>query len=484
MRALVITSVLLFLTLSRTALAEETNYQPYPMGERALGMGGAATAITGYPISSYYNPAGLVSGQTTSLSTNLNVYGSVKRTVDDGGFYLAWEPDPDNPELLRPRLADLEYEEFPPATVPISSVIVQRLGKRLQDRTRPHAIAWSTLIPRAYDLSYSLSILNEFSPDAPADEHRLSFRESDKLMYIGASYAYRLAPRFSIGISIFCAIRTFTHSFHHTFFNTDPSSDYAGIQVREIDIDSTVYSGVIRLGGIWHLAPRWNLGMMVSLPSFEIYGEGSYSFRDVETFTDGYTLIENNKARPHDRIPLEVRAGVSYEVPDSHALALDVSLYAPSSFDRFEVPPGWYGHYYVHHVERGFIANVNLGGELIIADNWPMRIGFFTDLSSAPEVVASDIPQLPRIHNFGGTLSVGFTRNNFDINIGVLASIGSGQAHTIGPQGLEDSPTYVPTPVRERRIYVVISGAQRALGRVVNRVIDRIGDRQEEGESE
>jgi long-chain fatty acid transport protein len=463
----------------RAAEAQDASYQPYPMGERALGMGGAFTSVAGDPISTYYNPAGIVFGGSSAMSASLNVYGMTHRTVEDGGFFLAFEPDPVDPDVAHPLVVDLEYSEFPPATIPISTVIVRRIGRRADDGSRRHAFAWSTLIPRASDLQYSLDITNDFDGDpwtAP-DQHRITFREADKLMLIGATYAYRLTDRLSMGLSVFCGIRTYSHSYHHTFFNSDPSPELRGIQVREVDVAATVYTGIFRIGALWQLTRSWRLGLMVALPSFEISSEGYYALRDLETFGGTFELAERRDATPHDVQPLEIRAGVSREVPGSYVVSLDVAFYAPASYDRFDEAPGWTGLTWVHRVERDPIANVNIGGEVIVARDWPIRLGFFTDFSAAPEIVPSDRPTVARIHSFGGTLSVGYTGHGFGINIGLLGSIGTGHAQTVGPVG-PDLPTYVPTRAQERRLYFFISGAREAAERAVGDVIDRIEERE------
>ena len=55
----------------------ENNYDPYPIGPRATGMGGAYTAIADDAAGVYYNPAApaMASQETISLSTSL--YGFV-----------------------------------------------------------------------------------------------------------------------------------------------------------------------------------------------------------------------------------------------------------------------------------------------------------------------------------------------------------------------------------------------------------------------
>ena len=55
--------------------AGEANYQPYVVGERAAGMGGAVTATADGMDACFYNPAGLGYETRDSLSVNGALYG-------------------------------------------------------------------------------------------------------------------------------------------------------------------------------------------------------------------------------------------------------------------------------------------------------------------------------------------------------------------------------------------------------------------------
>jgi len=457
-----------------SARADEGNYQPYPLGERALGMGGAFTAMVGDPVLAYYNPAGLAYGRTSVLSASLSVYGIFRRDVEDGGFFGVFEPEPDAEGNLHPRLVDLNYREFPPTTIPTTVILVRRVGPRFRDRSPRQTFAWSVLIPRASDLSYSFRDQADFDddPTTPPDEHRFSLRESDKLILMGPSYAFRITPTLSVGLSVFGAIRSLSHSSLHTFFNTDRDSEISGVSVYELDLDSTIYSGLVRAGVHWEPARGWRLGLMLSSPSFQVYSEGSYAHRRLDSFTDEYEFVEHDSTEPNDALPFELRVGVAREVPGSFAMALDVSVYGPSSYQRVDPGIGYRGDYFVSSVEREAMANVAVGAEMVLARHWPVRLGFFTDLSAVPYLEPSDQVTLPHIDRVGGTLSVGYRHRNFDINVGVLATIGAGYAHTQGRVGDPDLPTFVPTTARDQRFYFFITGAQRAVGRLLGRYID------------
>lgn len=71
MRALVLFVGLVVAVPSR---ARELNAQGVLLGERASGMGGAFTALTGDPVSSYYNPSGVAALHAKGVSLSASAY--------------------------------------------------------------------------------------------------------------------------------------------------------------------------------------------------------------------------------------------------------------------------------------------------------------------------------------------------------------------------------------------------------------------------
>ena len=66
---------LLACCFARPARADDSHYQNQLIGERALGLGGAFTAVSTDPTASYYNPGGLATTLSASISASLNLYG-------------------------------------------------------------------------------------------------------------------------------------------------------------------------------------------------------------------------------------------------------------------------------------------------------------------------------------------------------------------------------------------------------------------------
>ena len=129
--------------------------------------------------------------------------------------------------------------------------------------------------------------------------------------------------------------------------------------------------------------------------------------------------------------------------------------------------PHWFDPGVVRKIVRKPVVNVNLGDELILAESWTLRSGLFTDFSSAPDVDHGDDPQLTKVHRFGGSLSVGFQNDGYDLTLGVTGSCGRGKTSVYRPVNTRDmdEPEWQPATYEERAIYVFIAGMQKTLAK-------------------
>src|SRR5262245_37033174 len=77
------------LALPLSARAQSANDHPYPIGERATGMGGAAVALVNDGSAPWHNPAGLGRARFEGISASVSVYGlqleKTRDLVSEGG---------------------------------------------------------------------------------------------------------------------------------------------------------------------------------------------------------------------------------------------------------------------------------------------------------------------------------------------------------------------------------------------------------------
>jgi len=456
-------TVAALLLCAGAARADDTNYQNYVVGQRALGMGGAFTALADDGAGAYYNPAGIAMSPETTLSASLSVYGVERRALRG-----AVGP-PVDVQAARP---DLVSSNVP--TIPTTVGFAYKFGRRYGDGIKRFGISYSVFEP--YHSSFDFAGSTQIFP-APPDDFDVEIHERDKTVQQGPSFAMRITPRLSMGLAAF-----------HVYRDTSWSSTVRQVSERDSDllaeyfdeqrasITRSVHSLLLRAGARFDLTERWKLGLALTAPSITLVGSGTA--HTSSTTHEAGCVSPPRCVRYEDfggdvdadsRTPLSVRAGVAYTIEDRLTVALDLSYNAPLTYDPFDVGNdsakfGETGPVVLSDLRREQVFNANVGGELLLS-NVTLRAGFFTNFSSAPEVERAAFATAPRIHMLGATLSAGYRWKSRTISLGVLYSFGSGHASALTPQDPAATLNQPYGPVEERRdyVYFFISGAQEAL---------------------
>ena len=451
------------------ARADDTHYQNQLIGERALGLGGAFTAVASDPTAAFYNPGGLAMTLSASISASLNLYG-VEHRVVQGGFVSYIDGEQTN--------SDLEATAFP--TIPTTFGVLRAFGETLPDGSRRHALAFSMLIPDQTTVAYDATVGR--SGETDLDIFRLS--EEDKTLWVGPSYAIRITDDLSIGVSAFVAVRTYSRSsFRSVETPSDPPTDPPTATYLELDSFDAAFDSydlIFRLGALYRPLPDFRVGLTVGFPSIHVYGAGSvsrqFSYSWHEPPLDyGDLRLESASDLPAESFdPLEIRLGLSWIPAEGMLLALDLSYHLPtfSPYERIAVAPDrWddlYDELFVPRVERRGVLNANLGFEWVIVGEWPLRVGAFTNFSAAQPLRPFE-PGLEKIDVVGGTVSVGYNFQSFAVNFGFLGSVGWGEAQAFNRVPGPGDPTYFSRDARYELFYFFLSRAQRV-------VVDAIDD--------
>ena len=452
-------------TLPAVARADDTNYQTYVLGERALGMGGAYTALADDASGSYYNPAGLAMVESTSISGSFSVYGVERRVLRE-----AVGPAVD----VQVDRTDLESSNVP--TIPTTVGFLYKWGKRYADQIKRYAAGYAVFVPHHRDFHFSGRTTIGADP-AALDDFIVDQREEDKTVWQGPTFAFRLNSRLSLGLSAFHVYRRSRWSQEVRQIGPRDDNLFADfIDEQRSSIERSVHSLVFKAGARYELTPRWKLGLALTSPSITVFGSGG---ANSTTTTYESSCVTPPRCVRHEelggsidadsRTPLSVRAGVAYRVRDRATASLDVSWHAPLTYDPFDLAQdaskfGDTGPVTLSQLRRRSVVNVNVGGEWLF--EWVvLRAGFFTNFSSAPKIERSAFASPPRVHMFGTTLSAGFRWRKYTISIGALYSFGSGQSAALTPEPAGSAVSRPYGPIDERRdyVYFFISGAQDAL---------------------
>jgi long-chain fatty acid transport protein len=461
---------------SRSAEADDTNYQNYVVGQRAMGMGGAFTALSDDGAGAYYNPAGMAMAASTSISASLSVYGVERRQLKE-----AVSP----PVIVDAERPDLTSSNVP--TIPTTVGMAYKFGKRMGDDIKRFGIGFSVFVPYHSNFDFSgKTLIGTTDPD----EYEVEVLEKDKTVQQGPSFALRITPKLSAGVAIFHVYRsTRWSSTVRQFGPRDANLMTEYFDEQRALITRSIHSMLFKVGARYDISPSWKLGLAVTAPSITLWGNGS-------THTSNVTYLESCLDPPRcmryesfggtvdadSKTPLSLRAGVAYEYRDRLTLAADLSWHPPLTYDPFDIGEeankfGETGPVVLTELRRNHVVNVNSGAELL----WgkvTLRAGFFTNFSSAPKVQRAGFAMPPRVNMFGATLSAGYRWRTRTISLGVLYCFGSGQSSALreDPLASLDQP-YGPVDERRDYVYFFITGAQEALKDTMVKVYKKVRDR-------
>ncbi|MBI3071127.1 MAG: hypothetical protein HYY84_03265 [Deltaproteobacteria bacterium] len=441
------------LGFAQSAGASDMYYQDFLFGERATGMGGAFTGLANDPAAAYYNPAGLAFELDQYLSGSLNFFNFDKVTMKDG---------------MRLGTVSQTLESAPVAPFPSAGFIPAEW--------RGNYFAFTTVVPHLTRRSFSGSL------ESGAQKLNTSLSEEDTTVWIGGTYARRLGKKFAMGASILYGTRTYSRVRDDTAVTTNTNAATSGTAEIESQRIETFRTGfdvkqlVIRLGFLILPTPQLRIGLLLGIPSITISGSGSRSWRSALINIDSspvvigpgdtratvisaqYKTFEKGLDAESKR-PFEARLGISYAFTPRLTVAADVSIHLPTEYLRMPSatipgsPEDPNDHEFVNNVTRNFVHNYNLGFEWYIGGRVPLRLGAFTNFSSAPEIPANPTEAyLSQIHLMGFTGSIGYTGERGSINVGFMYVAGNGYGI------IYDNAALRRVEIGQRSIQIFVSG--------------------------
>lgn len=416
--------VLLLLFSPLELRAEEGRFHDYAVGARAMGLGGAFTAIADDPSGVFYNPAGVVDVGRARLSLATSLYG-----VEFNGA----TPVDGVAQRLGTGLSAADF-----IIVPSSTGAAIGLGRPLPGGQRRHAIAFGTLVP-----SYTSRVVEtELEATTSGQKSRFRSQLTDRTLHGGIAYGYRASPWLRVGFAVHYVLRT-----------VDAQDDLAtpwgpgavdSYFLTNSRLRATQHSARLALGLKGRPGPRWSLGMLIVPPSL-----GLWRTVDFEALTvDARTIGEASQTRASARIssvdatshlPAMARLGAAFTEPGDYTLSFDLIGYAPSSytllefdevigdradFDRIPIPL---------RVDRGGLVNGAAGMEKLLSTDISISIGLFTNFSSAERLALKDdglllaeSPRLSNVHMVGASIALGLFQEHSLQRIGITGSTGVG----------------------------------------------------------
>ncbi len=377
-----------FALFNQGAWCDSGNYNSVLLGERAAGMGGAFTAMTGDPAAcSYYNPATLALMEGTSFSASANLYNKYDTSFSNAGN-------------LSDSTLKLNRGSF--QGIPSSAGSANAFGT--------FAVGISIITPD-YDIFNGDISLN-------SDPNATSFvNYKDQSLWVGGNLAINFTPDLSAGITVYYTSRDFQRA---TADQTVVGSTTKFTYEEKVFTSNNV---VYILGSYYRISPRFALGLSMRLPSIQLSGDGSYFHSVLDTSVSGKTTITSQKnIASLTHIPMKLAAGIAYEVPKVIAIAFDVTGYGADSYRDLADPNAG------DQISFRQVINYSLGAEYYLRNWLALRSGVFTNFSSHEEI--TDVPQRQGDHidMLGFSANVGFFTGKTSISLGGYFTGGRGES--------------------------------------------------------
>jgi len=367
----------------------------------------------------FYNPAGLGDEERDSLSVNGTLYGIQNFKSEDAVF-----PG-----------EDFSISSFMTIPTGLSTV------RRLKEGT---VVAFSVFVP---------SQLNTREIQAfPEHEHYYNFSADEQILQLGPSIGHVLNERLSVGASIF-GIYQSASQFENIFLG-----DYSYLYSANYKFSVVGVVGVV--GVQYRFADEWSAGVAVTTPTATLYGEGRAHVGRVRGSAEaaGSESEYYESLDADNGLPAQIRAGLGWQRADVGSAGLDVTHHFSRNYTWLEGSEN--GQSIRIEKERDSVTDVQIGGEIIFRKRYPLRAGFFTSFSSAPDVDPEMSSVADQIDLYGVTTSVGIIGENVILNFGLSYVIGDGES--VGNQlNDEGNLQAVVSKTSERSLYAFVSTTYR-----------------------
>jgi long-subunit fatty acid transport protein len=382
------------------------NYERVPLGQREAIEAGAYLVRTDDALSSWYNPAGLVSSQRTQVSASSNSYEAV--TLEMAG--------------QRERTRSLRFAPLGSFFGVVIAEPINRSGRYRLGFSIANPVAWA---PGNIDFDAQLG------PGA-----RVGFVNSMRLSRTeyALSLGYRAGARLRLGASAGVSTTSLTQNQDLLLTGSDPNP--ALTRRRTLSSDGSVWHAIGQLGAQVDVTEALGFGVLLRSSGLRIGGSttlfttsGAYAGDGIEdvSFIDGAADFDY-------RLPFSLAAGAALRFGRG-AIEVDVRYYGDSGTHAlFESEVT--GIYNVANTggttstEVGLapklnawrdVVNVAVGGNYQLTDELRIHAGFNTDRSPVADPQTS---MFRRVDLLGFSTGVSFTVWQFVGSLGLGYSAG------------------------------------------------------------
>jgi len=385
------------------AFADDEHYVNFLLGGRAMGMGGAYTAISDDPAGMYYNPAGIVYAHSPNLSASVNAFRFSNKTFEN---------------VLK---GGRDYSRQNSALVPNFFGVTQPFGK--------FTVGFSYAVPDTSEEDQAQTFKNL---DNEVEQFTINVNENNTVNKLGPAIAYQASDNFSIGLTMYFHTRdtkTIVNQYVKLFESVDSGDTDQHSEWSNTYYKNTEYGITPKLGVIWSPTDKLALAATYS-QNFVIYSSGYSQVTCLASHktSTGSTACDNTKIyatqsagdtkNTHSEDPFELRFGAAYFASNQLLLSSDLTYHSEVAGKRA-------------------VINIAGGAEYYIDPELAIRAGAFTNISNALTPTKSYASE--QINYYGGAFSLTRFSKNSSISLGTNIQYGIGTTSSLAKDSNNDN---------------------------------------------
>lgn len=411
------------LCFSSVVFADQYHYNNIIIGDRALGLGGAYTAMADDSSGVFYNPAGLAFALSNDISGSANA------------FY--WRK-----AVYKKALGNVDFEERSQGSVPSFFGGLQKLD---------HIAKGLVFAFGVYSTDNELKDQNDLYADMTINSVQIMrFHRAVQLRaatnYFGGGLGYRVTPNLAIGIGLkYMMIDELTQEYQDVEQATRRCPDPA-VACESTEAISTVSmlsqnvrqnlsaAAIQPILGLQYAFGRFSFGLTLKKgillsdeferstevrTAYSDIANGTYN-RNLPNYYRTTLLPTDPKQKPTEGalgdLPTNARFGIAWYAMPRFLWSTDIMYYTEAKSEK------------VPTYDRGSVLNVATGMEFYATPTLPIRFGFFQNNDARPKLDPNKTGQADHIDYNGISLFLGWVQPNSQISFGTIYQVGSGES--------------------------------------------------------
>jgi len=406
-----------------SASADQFHYNNVILGERAVGLGGAYTAVADDASGVYYNPGGLAFALSNDISGSANAFYSKKVVY----------------KKIK-ELGDKDFTETAGGTFAPFFGVLQKLDKYVNGLVGAFAYYTSdTELKDQNDLYENVTVnaANDLERYHRSVQHRAATTN------ISAAAGFRVSNSISVGAGLnYIQVSELTQEYQDTQLRAYSTSNGVRGAEKTLVIQSQNVRQYLGAHGI-----EASIGVQAAVTNTLTAGltlrKGTYVSQGYETSSEvngvRRDLVTNSvelpratvdgekgkHKKPLGTMPGEARVGVAWFASTRFLWTMDVShRESAQEADKILVLAPLY--------DRRAVTNIATGAEYYVLPSLPVRFGLFTNNDSRKKVEdVNKALSVDHIDYIGESLFIAWVQPNSQIALGTVMQQGSGKARKV-----------------------------------------------------